>query len=102
MILPNIVVLVTSLLFTETLALRFRPFRRASNVCTLSSSGGDDAPAFLKAAGDPSCATVLVPATTTLNIETKMNMTGLSNKHIVRIPLPEGFARSTDPTVLEH
>ncbi|TCD69408.1 hypothetical protein EIP91_007755 [Steccherinum ochraceum] len=72
------------LLLCAPLALCAGPslFTRASSACTLSASGKDDAPAFLKAVSDPSCATVVVPAKTTLNIETRMNMTGLSNKHI--------------------
>ena len=61
---------------------------RASGTCTLTASVGDDAPAFLKAAADPSCATVAIPAGTTLSIHTKMNMTGLSNKHIVSPCVP--------------
>ncbi|OBZ69746.1 putative exopolygalacturonase X [Grifola frondosa] len=55
---------------------------RVSGTCTLSSSGSDDAPAFLSAAFDPACSTVVIPAKTTLNIESKVNMTGLQNKHI--------------------
>lgn len=49
--------------------------------CTLTASGGDDAPQFLKAAKD--CLTVTIPKKTTLNIETRLNMTGLRDKHIV-------------------
>jgi galacturan 1,4-alpha-galacturonidase len=48
--------------------------------CSLTASGGDDAPQFLKAV--EVCPTVTIPKTTTLNIETRLNMTGLSNKHI--------------------
>ncbi|KAH9485603.1 Exopolygalacturonase [Psilocybe cubensis] len=48
--------------------------------CTLSASGGDDAPNFLKAVN--ACPTVTIPKSTTLNIETRLNMTGLRNKHI--------------------
>jgi galacturan 1,4-alpha-galacturonidase len=54
--------------------------------CTLSTSGGDDGPAFVAAALSSSCPTVTVPVGTTLSIATKMNMTGLSNKHIVGRP----------------
>ncbi len=54
-----------------------------AEACTLTASGSDDAPAFLKAAADSSCSTVTIPAGTTLSIETKMNMTSLLNKHIV-------------------
>ncbi|KAI0753354.1 glycoside hydrolase family 28 protein [Daedaleopsis nitida] len=55
---------------------------RASGTCTLKASGGDDAPAFLESAADPSCSTLSIPSGTTLSIQSKMNMTGLSNKHI--------------------
>ncbi|KAH9856716.1 glycoside hydrolase family 28 protein [Lenzites betulinus] len=55
---------------------------RASGVCTLTASGSDDAPAFLEAAADPSCLTVTIPAGTTLSIQSKLNMTGTSNKHL--------------------
>ncbi|KDQ56478.1 glycoside hydrolase family 28 protein [Jaapia argillacea MUCL 33604] len=48
--------------------------------CTLSASGGDDGPAFVAAV--QSCDTVIIPQSTTLNVSTPMNMTGLSNKHI--------------------
>ncbi|KAK7692025.1 hypothetical protein QCA50_005430 [Cerrena zonata] len=54
----------------------------ASGTCTLTASGSDDAPAFLKAAADPSCSTVTIPQSTTLNIASRLNMTGLANKHI--------------------
>ena len=49
--------------------------------CTLNQTGADDAPAFLAAATD--CDTITIPADTTLNISTRLNMTGLSNTHIV-------------------
>ncbi|KIY46100.1 glycoside hydrolase family 28 protein [Fistulina hepatica ATCC 64428] len=48
--------------------------------CTLTSSGGDDASAFVTAAS--SCATVTIPADTTLKISSKMDMTGLKGTHI--------------------
>jgi hypothetical protein len=51
------------------------------DACTLTASGGDDAPHFLKAVHD--CATVTIPAKSTLSIQTRMNMTGLRSKHIV-------------------
>lgn len=57
----------------------------AQTGCTLSASGGDDAPALLKAV--QSCATTTIPLGTTLNIATRMNMTGLTNKRIVSISL---------------
>ncbi|CAK5280941.1 unnamed protein product [Mycena citricolor] len=49
-------------------------------LCTLAASGGDDAPQFLKAA--QTCTQVVIPKATTLNIATRLNMTGLSNTHI--------------------
>ncbi|KAI0785798.1 glycoside hydrolase family 28 protein [Abortiporus biennis] len=54
--------------------------QRAS--CTLTASGSDDASAFLSAAVDPSCPTITIPSSTTLNISSPLNMTGLKNKHI--------------------
>ncbi|KAJ7273083.1 pectin lyase fold/virulence factor [Mycena rebaudengoi] len=48
--------------------------------CTLRARGGDDSPHFLKAMHD--CSTVIIPASTTLNISTRLNMTGLDDKHI--------------------
>ncbi|CDO72584.1 hypothetical protein BN946_scf184985.g3 [Trametes cinnabarina] len=54
----------------------------ASGTCTLSSSGSDDAPALLKAAADSACSTVTIPTSTTLSIQSKLNMTGTLNKHI--------------------
>ncbi|CAK5268165.1 unnamed protein product [Mycena citricolor] len=48
--------------------------------CTLKASGGDDAPQFLKAVH--SCSEVIIPKSATLNIATRLNMTGVSNKHI--------------------
>jgi galacturan 1,4-alpha-galacturonidase len=55
----------------------------ATSACTVTASGGDDAPGLLKAVQNSSCPTVTVPASTTLNIQTRLNMTGLANKHIV-------------------
>ena len=56
---------------------------RATSACTLTASGSDDAPAFLSATADSSCPTVTIPSGTTLSIQSKLNMTGISNKHIV-------------------
>ncbi|KAI0712787.1 pectin lyase fold/virulence factor [Cerioporus squamosus] len=56
--------------------------KRASGTCTLAASGSDDAPALLASAADPSCATVVIPSGTTLSIRSKMNMTGVTDKHI--------------------
>ncbi|KAM5544937.1 hypothetical protein V8D89_001048 [Ganoderma adspersum] len=55
---------------------------RATSACTLTASGSDDAPAFLSAAADSSCPTVTIPSGTTLSIQSKLNMTGISNKYI--------------------
>ena len=52
--------------------------------CTLHASGADDTPHFLRAVQE--CATVTIPKYTTLNIETRLNMTGLKDKHIVSSP----------------
>ncbi|KDR75607.1 hypothetical protein GALMADRAFT_140236 [Galerina marginata CBS 339.88] len=57
------------------------PTKRPGKVsCSLTASGGDDAPQFLKAV--QACPTVTIPRATTLNIETRLNMTGLRDKHI--------------------
>lgn len=49
--------------------------------CTLTPSGRDDSPRFLAAAR--SCSTVTIPEDATLNISTKLDMTGMSNLKIV-------------------
>ncbi|KAJ7646204.1 glycoside hydrolase family 28 protein [Mycena rosella] len=67
-------------------ALAHSPSRTVQNVgrasCTLAAAGAgkDDSPQFLTAM--QACSTVVIPATTTLNISTRLNMTGLSNKHL--------------------
>jgi len=48
--------------------------------CTMAASGGDDGPAFLSAVQQ--CSTVTIPSGVTLNISTRLAMTGLSNKAI--------------------
>jgi len=53
----------------------------AQTGCTLTSFGGDDAPALLQAV--QSCATTQIPKDVTLNVATRMNMTGLVDKRIV-------------------
>lgn len=53
----------------------------AQDGCILSASGEDDAASFLTAA--QSCATVTVPAGTTLNISTRLEMTCLQDTTIV-------------------
>ncbi|KAF9078463.1 pectin lyase fold/virulence factor [Rhodocollybia butyracea] len=50
------------------------------DTCRLTASGGDDAPQFLAAAAN--CGTVTIPEGTTLNISTRLNMTGMSNLKI--------------------
>jgi len=64
-----------------TLALAPLSAVTAQTSCTLTASGGDDAPALLQAVR--SCATTQIPNDVTLNIATRMNMTGLIDKHIV-------------------
>ncbi|KAF7299446.1 putative exopolygalacturonase X [Mycena indigotica] len=53
-----------------------------SQSCTVTAlgSGKDDSPQLLTAM--QSCSTVIVPTGTTLNISTRLNMTGLTNKHL--------------------
>ncbi|KDR75606.1 hypothetical protein GALMADRAFT_68591 [Galerina marginata CBS 339.88] len=53
---------------------------QATVLCSLTASGKDDAPQFLAAV--QACPTVTIPKGTTLNIQSRLNMTGLSNKHI--------------------
>ncbi|KAF9047506.1 glycoside hydrolase family 28 protein [Panaeolus papilionaceus] len=48
--------------------------------CTVTASGGDDAPRFLEAV--KACATTTIPKGTTLNIATRLDMTRLRDKHI--------------------
>jgi hypothetical protein len=55
----------------------------AAQSCTIKATGGDDGPAFQALVHNASCSTITVPKGTTLSIHTKMNMTGLLNKHIV-------------------
>lgn len=50
--------------------------------CTVTAGGGDDAPALLLAVGQ--CPVTTIPKGTILNIATRLNMTGLTNKAIVR------------------
>ncbi|EIM80548.1 glycoside hydrolase family 28 protein [Stereum hirsutum FP-91666 SS1] len=60
--------------------------------CSLTASGGDDAPAFLNAV--KSCDTTTIPLGTTLSIATPLNMSGLQDKHIS----VEGTIRFTNDT----
>lgn len=68
-------------------ALASAPFRIVQNVerdsCTLAplGAGQDDSPQFLTAM--QTCSTVVIPATSTLNISTRLNTTGLSDVHLV-------------------
>ncbi|KAK0223806.1 glycoside hydrolase family 28 protein [Armillaria fumosa] len=48
--------------------------------CTLTASGEDDASQFLSAVQN--CDTVVIPEDATLNIATRLNMTGISNTNI--------------------
>lgn len=66
-------------------ARREPPRPRPHATCTLAASGGDDAPAFVKAVR--TCDTVIVPKDTTISIGTRVNMTGVSNKHIVSLSI---------------
>jgi hypothetical protein len=51
--------------------------------CTLAAAGAgkDDAPAFVAAV--KACSTVTIPTGVALNISSKIDLTGQSNKHIV-------------------
>ncbi|PFH52184.1 glycoside hydrolase family 28 protein [Amanita thiersii Skay4041] len=48
--------------------------------CNVISSGGDDAPHLLNAVRN--CETIVIPKSTTLSIRTRLNMTGLADRHI--------------------
>ncbi|KIK55487.1 glycoside hydrolase family 28 protein [Collybiopsis luxurians FD-317 M1] len=72
--------LLALLTVSEASAVAKRGAQTSEASCTLKASGGDDAPQFLAAAA--SCSTVTIPVGTTLNIETRLNMTGLSNLNI--------------------
>ncbi|KAF8648525.1 hypothetical protein AX16_006230 [Volvariella volvacea WC 439] len=52
----------------------------AAPACTVRASGGDDSPQLLSAV--KACSEVVVPRDTTLNIATRLDMTGLADKHI--------------------
>lgn len=71
---------VCSILFAAYGASKTAPAR----TCVVSPRGGDDGPALVAAVHSRTCETVVVPPKAVLNIATKMNMTGLENKHIVR------------------
>ena len=63
----------------------------AASSCTLTASGSDDGPALLAAMANSACSTVVVPASTTLNIETRLNMTGVQDKNLVSLPRQLGL-----------
>lgn len=65
--------------------------RQSEAACTLAASGGDDGPAFITAA--QTCDTVVIPANTTLNIASPMNMTDVVNTHVVRFMIRLGLFR---------
>ncbi len=62
----------------------------SQGTCTVTSRGGDDAPQLLRAV--KSCGVTRIPKGTVLNIATRLDMTGLSNKTIVRQLLVYLFA----------
>lgn len=72
-------------LLLGALSVSSSPSFPAATSCTLTASGGDDSPQFLSAVKN--CQTVVIPKTTTLSINTRLNMTGLANKHLVRFPI---------------
>ncbi len=68
----------------------------ATNVqrtCTLKARGAgkDDSPTFVSTVRDAACSTVVIPQHTTLNLSTKVDLTGVENKHIV-----SGFNQNSD------
>ncbi|TDL18018.1 glycoside hydrolase family 28 protein [Rickenella mellea] len=52
----------------------------SATTCKVTASGGDDAPAFLSAV--QKCTQVTIDKDTTLNISTRLNMTGLNDRRI--------------------
>ncbi|THH18670.1 hypothetical protein EW146_g2337 [Bondarzewia mesenterica] len=72
----------TRLLHLAALGLALREFgvQGMRSTCTLEASGGDDAPAFVRAIR--TCDTIVIPQHTTISVATRMDMTGVSNKHI--------------------
>lgn len=55
---------------------------------TALGHGRDDASRFASTVKSPFCQTIEIPEHTTLNISTKMDLTGLKNKHIVSYKVP--------------
>ncbi|KAF7296660.1 Protein kinase domain-containing protein [Mycena chlorophos] len=68
--------------FIALLPLGLSAFQVAAAQCTITAlgTGKDDAPQLLTAV--KACSTVTIPSSTTLNISSPLNMTGLSNKHL--------------------
>jgi galacturan 1,4-alpha-galacturonidase len=61
---------------------RFPSISNLLGTCTLTSSGGDDGPAFAAAILSDQCSTVNVPSGTTLSIASPLNTTAAYNKNI--------------------
>ena len=68
--------------FTNTVK-RFPSISNLDGTCTLTSSGGDDGPAFAAAVLNNQCSTVNIPAGTTIIIASPLNTTATYNKHIL-------------------
>jgi len=51
--------------------------------CTVTAGGSDDGPALVTAVKNASCSQIVVPSSTTLNIASRMNMTGVENKNLL-------------------
>ncbi|KLO15113.1 glycoside hydrolase family 28 protein [Schizopora paradoxa] len=61
-----------------------KPSTNAQRTCTLKAHGAgkDDSPTFVSTVRDAACSTIVIPEHTTLNLSTKVDLTGLENKHI--------------------
>lgn len=77
----NLLSFITATLCFSLVAAKNANHLHGKTECILYASGADDAPYFVRAMEE--CATVNIPKSTTLNIETRLNMTGLRDKHIV-------------------
>ena len=77
----NLLSFITAALCFSLVAAKNANHPRGKMECILYASGADDAPHFVRAVEE--CATVTIPKSTTLNIETRLNMSGLRDKHIV-------------------
>ncbi|TFK74685.1 pectin lyase-like protein [Pluteus cervinus] len=70
-----------SLLWVHLLALASAKLPSVPHAsCTVTASGGDDSPRLLAAVR--ACSETIIPHGTTLNIATRLDMTGLSDKHL--------------------